>query len=216
MGILTGRFPDDIAIGADGGWPGWIVTIVPHAGGQETPHLDDSQSRGRWNVARVVEEQDAHDIARRFFIRARGSYHHFRFKDWADFECFREGDDRGRLTGSGTAWVINKVYASSDEFEYLRRLYRIVAGSEQIWRNGTLQVRNTHYTIDNDTGAVTSSTSWTGSLLEVACEFDILCRFDMQQFAARAEFRQPDPDAPSGATLHLSWPDIDIVEVREE
>jgi uncharacterized protein (TIGR02217 family) len=209
MGILSGRFPDDIAVGAEGGWPGWLVTIVEHAGGQETAHPDDPEHRGRWNVSRVVEEQSLHDVARRFFIRARGSLHHFRFKDHADFECPRTGDDRGRLVGSGTAWQIHKAYASSDDFEYLRRLYRIVDGTDRIWRNGTLQTRNTDYTIDENTGEVASAVSWTGSVLEVECEFDVLCRFDMERLSARLEFRQAD------GVLHLQWPDIDIVEVRE-
>jgi uncharacterized protein (TIGR02217 family) len=209
MGILSGRFPDDIAVGAEGGWPGWLVTIVSHAGGQETPHLDDDESRGRWNVARVVEEQDLHDEARRFFIRARGSFHYWRFKDHADFECFRTGDDRGRLVGSGTNWQAHKVYASSDDFEYLRRLYRIVEGTDRIWRNGSLMTRDTHYTIDEDTGVIVSSGEWDGDLLEFACEFDVLCRFDMDRLSARLEFRQRD------GVLHLQWPDIDIVEVRE-
>jgi uncharacterized protein (TIGR02217 family) len=215
MGILTGRFPDDIAVGAEGGFPGWFLTIVQHAGGQETPHLDDPESLGRWNVARVVEVQGLHDAARRYFIRARASFHHFRFKDWKDYECARSGDDEGRLVGSGTLWTINKVYAAGDTFEYVRRLYRIVDGTDQIWRNGSLMVRNTDYTIDEDTGEVISAVEWDGDTLEVACEFDVLCRFDMDRMAARAEFRQPDEEAPSGATLHLSWPDIDIVEVRE-
>jgi uncharacterized protein (TIGR02217 family) len=209
MGILSGRFPDDISVGAEGGWPGWMVTIIGHAGGQETANLDDPESRGRWNVARVVEEQSLHDIARRFFIRARGPYHYFRFKDHADFEAPRTGDDKGLLLGSGTSWTVNKVYADSDEFEYIRRLYRIVDGSERIWRNGALQTRTTHYTIDNDSGIVTSLSSWTGDTLEIECEFDVLCRFDMDRLSARLEFRQQD------SVLHLQWPDIDIVEVRE-
>jgi uncharacterized protein (TIGR02217 family) len=209
MGILTGRFPEDISVGAEGGWAGWLVTIVEHAGGQETAHLNDVESRGRWNCARVVEDEALHNVARRFFIRARGSFHHFRFKDHADFECARTGDDKGLLMGSGTAWTIHKSYADSDTFEYVRRLYRIVSGTDQIWRNGTLMVRNTDYSIDNDTGEITASGEWDGDTLEVACEFDILCRFDMDRLSARLEFRQND------GTLYLQWPDIDIVEVRE-
>jgi uncharacterized protein (TIGR02217 family) len=150
-----------------------------------------------------------HDVARRFFIRARSSYHYFRFKDHADFECSRTGDDRGRLVGSATSWAIHKVYASSDDFEYLRRLYRIVEGTDRIWRNGVLMVRNTDYVIDEDTGEVVSAVEWDGDLLEVACEFDVLCRFDVDRLSARLEFRQ------NTGELYLQWPDIDIVEVRE-
>ena len=86
---------------------------------------------------------------------------------------------------------------------------RIVAGSAQIWRNGTLQTITTDYTLDIDTGIVTSVSSWAGATLEVACEFDVLCRFDTPAFKPRLEFRVDD------SRMLFKWDDIDIVEVRE-
>lgn len=213
MGVLTTRFPDDIALGADGGWPGWLVTIVEHAGGQETPNLDDAQPRGRWNVARALERFNKHETARRHFIMARGRFHRFRFKDWGDYVCERTGEDRGELVGGGSAWQLTKTYAAADAtYKYRRSLTRIVAGSEQVWRNAALQTRNTHYTIDNDTGILTSAASWTGDTLEMACQFDVLCRYDVERLRSTIEYR-----LTSGATdFLLRWDDIDIVECREE
>lgn len=209
MGILTGWYPDDIARGAVGGHGIWRNTIVGHQGGYETPNLDWQDARGEWNVARAIERYSKHEVARSHYYKARGTYHYFRFKDWLDFACARTGNDKGRLTGSGTAWQINKVYGSDDaSFEYVRPLYRI-KDSLQIWRNGSLQTLTTHYTVNMDTGGVTSAASWTGDTLEVACNFGVLCRYDTPQFAPRLVHRKV------GGELLLQWADISIVEVRE-
>jgi uncharacterized protein (TIGR02217 family) len=208
MAVLTGRFPDDIAKGAEGG-PGWDVTFVQHAGGHETTHLNDPHPTWRWNVARAVEKLAKHEVARRHYFLSRSGYHQFRFKDHTDYLCPRTGSDKGRLVGASTAWTINKVYGAGASQEYVRRLYRIVAATESIWRNGTLQVRNTHYTINNDTGAVTAATSWTGDTLEVACQFDVLCRYDTARLSARVLARGAD------SLLRIHWADIDIVSVVE-
>jgi uncharacterized protein (TIGR02217 family) len=210
MGILTDPYPEDIAKGAEGGWAGWLVTIVSHAGGHETPHLDDPHPRGRWNVARAVEALGKHEVARRHFIKARGPFHHFVFKDHSDHTCTRTGADRGALVGAGTSWQLHKDYGADDAtFHYARRLYRIVALTDQIWRNGALQARGSDYTIDNATGIVTSAVSWTGATLEAACQFRVLCRYDTDRLAARVMAR-----APTGV-LKMHWADIDIVGVRE-
>lgn len=211
MAVLTTRFPDDIARGAEGGWPGWLVTVIEHAGGQETPNLDDANPRGRWNVARALERLSTHETARRHFIMARGQYHRFRFKDWADFIAARTGSDRGQLSGTTTTWQMVKTYAADDAtFKYQRTLTRVVALSEQVWKNGVLQTRGSDYTIDNDTGVITSSISWAAATLEMACEFDVLCRYDVERLSAVLEFRL------TGTDFLLRWSDIDIVEVREE
>lgn len=210
MGILAERFPDDIARGAEGGHGYWKATIVSHEGGYETPNLDWQDARGEWNVARALELTGKHEKARSYFYKARGMFHHWRFKDWLDFRCARAGNDKGRLTGTTTAWQIAKAYGTDEpSFEYVRPLKRIAAGTVQIWRNGALQTLATHYTVDHDTGIVTSAASWAGDTLEVACEFDVLCRFDTPRFSPRLEHRRADN------TMLFRWADINIVEVRE-
>lgn len=210
MGILASRFPDVIARGALGGHGIWQATIVRHEGGYETPNLDWQDARGEWNVARAIELTGKHELARAHYYKARGMYHWFRFKDWLDFAAARTGNDKGRLTGATTTWQINKVYGADEpSFEYLRPLKRIVAGSERLWLNSVLQTRTTHYTIDNDTGIVTSLASWAGGTLEVQCEFDVLCRYDTPAFAPRLVDRRRD------GQMLFDWGDITIVEVRE-
>jgi uncharacterized protein (TIGR02217 family) len=205
MGILSARFPDDIARGAEGGHGYWSTTIVDHQGGFETANLDWLQARGQWNVARALELTGKHEIARSHFYKARGAFHHFRFKDWHDFKCARTGIDKGRLTGASTTWQINKVYGTDEpDFEYIRPLFRIVAGTVSVWISGVLQVG---YTVDNDTGIITGAMSEDA---EVSCQFDVLCRYNVQRFAARLDYRLDESRSV------IAWPDIDIVEVREE
>ena len=149
MGILADRLPDDIERGAEGGHGYWKATIVTHEGGYETPNLDWQDARGEWNIGRALEFNGQHEAARSHYYKARGMFHHWRFKDWLDFKCSRTGNDRGRLTGATTAWQINKVYGVDEpSFEYVRPLKRIVAGTVQVWVNGTLKTITTDYTVN--------------------------------------------------------------------
>lgn len=210
MATLPGRFPDDIARGAEGGHGHFSTTIVTSAGGYEARNQNWSAARGRWNVGFAVKQNALHEVARAHFYKARGAYHTFRFKDWDDFRAARTGVDKVRLTGSTTAWQLNKVYGSDDATnEYIRPLKRIVSGSLRVWRNNTLQTVATHYTINHDTGVVTSLASWAGDTLEAECEFDVLCRYELDEFTARLVYRRSDADMLS------LWDNIAIVEVRE-
>lgn len=213
MGVLSGRFPTDISRGAEGGHANFDVAIVMLAGGQEVPNLNWDYARGRWNVARVIEATNSHLVARRHFIKARGRFHYFRFKDPFDYLCSREGDDRGRITavsGGGGTLQINKVYGADEpSFEYVRPLTRIVALTELVWHNGTPQTRGSDYTIDNDTGIITPGSAWDAEDVEVQCEFDCLCRYDTSGFNVQHVAGQYP-----GSNL-LNWANIDIIEVRE-
>lgn len=209
MGTLASRLPVDIERGAEGGL-GWKTSIVSHQSGHETATLEWEDHRGEWNIARAIERTGKHEDARRHLYKCRGAFHDFRFKDWMDFGCTRTGTDRGRLTGTTTTWQINKAYGTDEAtFEYVRPLYRIVAGTLQVWRNAALQTVTTHYTVNMDTGVITSLASWAGDTLEVACEFDVLCRYDTQRLNARLVHRRGD-----GVQL-IKWDDIAIVEKRE-
>lgn len=208
MAELTQRYPDCIAVGAEGGHGYWPVEIIEHSGGQETATLMSADARGRWNVSRIVEETGQFELARSHFYKARGRFHYFRFKDHHDFTCSKTGNERGRLVGSATTWQMSKVYGADESgFEYVRSLYRIVAASESIWRNGALQTRGADYTITNNGGVVTSAVSWSGSSLEMSCEFDCLCRYDTERVNAVVMFRR------GNGSYAIDWSGIDIVEV---
>lgn len=210
MGIVTQRFDQDIEKGAEGGHGHFKTGVVVSDGGFEDRNQEWEDARGKWSVSRALERTGKHEVGRRLFYKCRGRLHDFLFKDWNDFEVDRAGDDRGRLTGSGTAWQINKVYGADEPtFEYVRPLYRIVASTLQVWRNDVLQTLTTHYTLNDSTGVITSTSSWTGDTLEVACEFDVLCHFEFDEFIARLAHRLPDNDRL------FKWDRIQIVETRE-
>jgi uncharacterized protein (TIGR02217 family) len=211
MGILAGLYPEDIASGAVGMHGHFGVTIVEHQSGHETPNLDSTIARGRWNVARAIERTGQHEKARSHLYKARGRFHKFLFKDWTDCTCTRAGDDRGRLTGAGVTWQMGKVYGADEPaFEYVRPLHRIKPLSESIWVSGALQTRGSAYTIDNATGVVTSASSWVAGTIEMACEFYVLCRYDANGADPRLVHRR------LGGELWIDWQNIDIVEVRED
>jgi uncharacterized protein (TIGR02217 family) len=213
MGTLTERFPVDIARGAEGGHGHFKTTIATGHGGYEDRNGEWEDARGRWNVGRAVERSGKHERVRAHFYKARGALHDFRFKDWHDFTATRtatSSNEKGRLTGSGTAWQVGKVYGADEAtFEYVRPIYRLVAGTLQIWRNNTLQTLTTHYTVNENTGAVTSVSSWTGDTLECAFQFDVLCRYELDEFSARLAHRTPN------AVMLFDWSRIAIIEVRE-
>jgi uncharacterized protein (TIGR02217 family) len=207
MGVLGQRFPDIIARGAIGAHGHFSTTIVEHQGGHETVNLDWPIAKGRWNVARAIERENKHALARRHFLKARGRFHRFLFKDWTDFAATRTGDDRGRVIAGPTGGTLQvcKVYGADEpDFEYVRPIYRLRTGL-QVWVSGALQGS---VTVDNDTGLITAA--WDPEDVELAFQFDVLCRYEVDGADPRLVHRRP-----TGEVL-LDWQNIDIVEIREE
>lgn len=213
MGMLATRLAEAIERGATGGHAFFDTRIVETSSGHEYAISNWSAARGRWNISQGLKRSDGtvsatrHESARNQLYMARGRRHKFRFKDWADFSCLRANGRLVQLTT--TTFRLAKVYGAEVAYEYVRALTRPVPLSEQIWINGIAQVRGVDYTVDNETGIVTSSVSWAAATREMACEFDVPVRFDVDRVNARIEHRRPD-----GAML-IRWEDIDLVEVRE-
>jgi uncharacterized protein (TIGR02217 family) len=223
MGFLATKFPDVIARGATGGHAHFQTEIVELLSGRESATSLWQFSRGRWNVSQglkaakpdgtLAPSARRHEAARDMLYMARGRRHHFRFKDWADHVCHRAN---GRLVLiSGNAYRIAKVYGSEVAHEYVRTLTRPVAGTVQVWIGGVLQVGG--YTVDTSstdfvdgtTGVLTFS-SPPGGALEVACEFDVPCRFDVDRVDTTLVHRNG-----FDGTSFIEWDNIAIVEVRE-
>jgi uncharacterized protein (TIGR02217 family) len=210
---LVERLRDDIAAGLEGGHNYFDVTIVSFPSGNESRNLDTPVAKGRWNAARAIEFHAAHAWARAHFMKARGMFRTWRMKDYFDYEADRVAGDinaLGRLVGSGTIWQMSKVYGVDEpSFEYVRPLHCIVPGTDRIWVSGALQVNGVAYTLDDDTGIVTSASTWNPEQLEMACEFDVPCRYDTRGIEARHIF------GDDSARMLIRWENIDIVEVRE-
>lgn len=213
MGFLAKRFPPYISRGATGGHAFFDTTVVEVASGHETAIANWSASRGRWNVSQGVKRMDGQiddrrfEAVRDFLYMARGRLHRFRFKDWMDFRCARAN---GRLVQiTSTTFQISKVYGTEVAFEYVRSLTRPVPGSVQVWLAGVLQASPADYTVNTDTGVVTFASAPGAAAREVACDFDVPARFDIDRLDARLVHRRDD------GVLLMEWNDIPIVEVRE-
>lgn len=204
MGFLATRFPDNIARGALGG-PGYSTSVAEAFGGAEVRNINWSASRHKYNVSQGIKTGADATACDAFFRKARGRAHAFRFKDWADYQL-AVANSRLVLI-SGTTYQISKVYGADDAtYEEVRSLTRIVAGTLKVYSAGVLKTVTTDYTVDMDTGRVTTALG----TLTCSCEFDVPCRFNFDQKSASLVHRQAD------GTMVVQWEGIDIVEVIGE
>lgn len=204
MGVLAQRFPDDIARESIGGHGYFGVEIASVPSGRESAQLNSEDGRGRWNVSQGIKEEAQQRVLEAFFYMARARFHWWRFKDWTDFELERANS---RLIPiSSTTFQLAKVYGDEAAFEYVRRLHRLVNGTLRVWKDNVL----TAVTVNIDTGVITFAAAPGAAVLEASCEFDVLCRFDVDGREARLVHRNPD-----GSRL-IAWENISVVEVIEE
>ena len=208
MAVLNRRFPELIARGAEGGRARFSTLVVETGSGQETTNQLWQRMRGRWNIARALEKSGRYEEARDFFIMARGRAHSFRFRDWKDYQVTRAASRLVQITS--TTFRLSKVYGDDPEFEYVQPLWRLVAGTVRVWKDGALQASPANYTVDVDTGIVTFASAPGAADLEAEAEFDILCRFDIDHEDGQLVHRRSDGE------FFVKWDSIDIVESREE
>jgi len=204
MGFLTERFPDNVARGALGG-PGYSTGIATAIGGAESRNINWAEARHKYNVSQGIKTGTDERECDAFFRKARGRAHAFRFKDWADYRL-AVADSRLVLI-SGTTYQVSKVYGADEAtYEEVRSLTRLVAGTLRVYSAAVLQVEGVGYTVNMDTGRVTTALG----TLTAACEFDVPCRFDFDQKSTSLVYRRGD------GTMLVQWDGIDIVEVLDE
>jgi len=204
MAELSQRFPDDIARGARGG-AGYSTTVVAAFGGGEDRNINWPEARHRYDVSYAVKSMDRARVCDAHFRKARGRAHSFRFKDWTDFQLAR-ADSRLVLV-SGTTYQLCKVYGADEPaFEEVREIRRIVAGTLSVYSVDTLLVAGVDYTVDVDTGRITTASG----TLTASCEFDVPCRYDFDEKDATLVHRKPD------GTVLIEWSGIRLVEVLDE
>jgi uncharacterized protein (TIGR02217 family) len=218
MAWMSVPMPDLIARGATGGL-GFKTTVLQAASGVERSVQEWSYAQGRWNISQALKKAKAdgalvpdrarHEAARDHLFMARGRGHFWPFKDWTDFGCHR---NHGRLVQlTSTTFQVCKVYGTDPTFEYVRRITRPRSGTVQVWLDGALQ--SSGYTVDygdDDPGGVVTFTSPPGAAVrEVACEFYVPCRYEVDGVSARLVHRRPD------GVQFIDWAGIDIVERKE-
>jgi uncharacterized protein (TIGR02217 family) len=204
MAELAQRFPDRIARGASGG-VSYSTTVVTAFGGGERRNINQEEGRRRYDVSQAVKDDADARECDAFFRKARGKAHTFRFKDWFDY-VLEPADSRLVLVSAGV-YQISKVYGADEpDFEEVVPLRRIVDGTLTVYSSGTPLTEGAGYTVDIDTGLVTTASG----TLTARCEYDVPCRFDFDEKDATLVHRRRD------GSILVEWSGIRIVEVLGE
>jgi uncharacterized protein (TIGR02217 family) len=203
---LPKRFPDNIASEPAGG-PGFLTEIAATAAGFEQRDERWPESVHAFDFSQGVKSTTDFKLIEAHFRMARGRLHHFRVRDWADFNCLRAAGRLVMLTS--TTFQIHKVYGDLEAFEELRKITRVYPGSLQVWKDGALQTLTTHYDVDEETGVVEFVSSPGEADLGCALQFDVPCRYDTDQLQATLVVLNTRGDS------YHAWKTVPLKEVRE-
>ncbi len=103
------RFPDRIALGAEGG-PTFATIITTSTGGHEQRQANWAEARRRYNVATGLKGRADVEALLAFYIARRGQLRGFRFKDWSDYQLPRQLI--GITDGTQATFPLVKLYSS--------------------------------------------------------------------------------------------------------
>jgi uncharacterized protein (TIGR02217 family) len=200
------RFPERIALGAEGG-PAFSTTIIASSGGHEQRQANWAAARRRWNVGTGLKQRADVEALIAFYLARQGRLHGFRFKDWSDYAMPRTAI--GTTNGSTASFPLSKLYVSGG-VTVSRRITRPVAGTVRCWVDGVERSAGggpTEFQVNTATGVITLGDSLVALLampVEAQCEFDVPARFETDAL---------------GLTLRThdigEWSDIPVVEIRE-
>jgi uncharacterized protein (TIGR02217 family) len=200
------RFPEKIALGAEGG-PTFATIVTTSTGGHEQRQANWAEARRRYNVATGLRQRTDVEALLAFYIARRGQLRGFRFKDWSDYQLPRQ--PIGVTDGTTAIFPITKLYSSGGE-SVLRRITRPVAGTVRCWVAGTertLGPGGAQIQVNLATGVITLGAALRGPAglpVEASCEFDVPTRFDTD--ALSLTLRTHDIG---------EWSSIPVVELRE-
>jgi uncharacterized protein (TIGR02217 family) len=199
-------FPEDISYGSSGG-PGFNTTIIELSSGSEQRNQNWSQQRATYDVSHGIKTREQMEHLLEFFAARRGKAYGFRFKDWMDFTLPRtiigrqaEGVN-GRYTCPDGAF---KVYEPETAYSFIRPITKLVPGTVQLWIGGAeVGAGAIPYYVNYNTGAVTYDNVGSGQTVEIAAEFHVPVRFDIDDMkVTHDDFEQ------------MSWPSIPLVEIK--
>ena len=227
-GYLTGvRLPEDVERGAVGG-PRFKTTVLELDSGFEKRNIDWTQGRAEYDLGFGLLQKfqadpsglktDLDDLIHLFYI-VQGRAFSFRMKDWSDYEIGREngtnitaqlialGDDT-----TGPFQIFKRYTVGSNTYD--RIITKLVPDTVEIFIDAVLQVEDTDYTLNDDTGEITMtghgallSTGGTGpggeEVLTIRVDFDVHVRLDSDELKINMEIFSAG-----------SWPNIVLVELR--
>lgn len=207
MAWITTEFPRRIAMGMLCE-PSWSVSVASLNNGDEQRNLNWTQTRHTYDASLAVRnETDYADVLKHFHM-ARGRFHTFPLKDPVDYRVQQsQGVIRLDQDDSPSTPQLYKQYGTGT-YAYYRRITRPKQGTLTLVSGGSPLTEGVDYTIDYDTGAVTTGVAiagitWTG-------EFYVPCRYDMDKLPSRVVDRNG-----SHGELLIEASSIILVEVRE-
>jgi len=209
MAYLDQRFPVRVAAGAQGG-PGFSTSVVTLGSGAEARNQNWSRSRHSYDVSHGVKNSADFDSVGAHFRMARGRANHFRFKDWADFSCLQADSTLTQITT--TTFQATKRYGAVTALRESRKLTRLVSGTVIVYNTGspvTQAAGPGNCLVDLETGIVTFGTAPGAVTLQIACQFDVPCRYDADQMTATLVHRN------ANGTSLMGWESVPLVEVYE-
>ncbi len=196
------RFPTDISYDSAGG-PEFSTDVVKVGSGFESRNQNWTYPLERWNVAYGVTTLERMQVLYEFFMARRGRAFGFRFKNHDDYllvaQLIAIGD------GVDDEFQIVKTYEDAGPAPLTRKISKPVDGTIVVSVGGVVQVEDVNYTIDYATGLITfasGSTPGSGEDVEVAGQFDVPMRFDVDFLPSRLS-----------TYLHRAA-DVPLVEVR--
>jgi uncharacterized protein (TIGR02217 family) len=209
------RFPDAIALGAEGG-PMFSTDIAELASGYESRNITWDSPRHVYDVTLLNRPQTELDTLKAFFLAIRGMGHGFRFKDWSDYSATSTVGLLGTGVGTGVAtYQMSKRYTSG-AVNTDRQIKKPVSGTITVYKNAVAQTivpsapGSGQVSIDYTTGIVTfgGTAPGGGDTITWAGEFDVPVRFDTDSMR---------PAITRGGTLSqylATWDRIPIREIR--
>lgn len=180
--FVDSRLPENIEQGAQGG-PMFNTWITEVDSGYEKRNINWSQARAKYSISYGIQGQADFDAVRAFFYARRGRAVGFRFKDWTDFQ-FDQVIATGTAADTRTQFQVFKRYVS-DGYYYDRTLYKLVAGTVTVFKNGA-QITS-GFSVNPNTGIVTLSKPLNeNDVIEAKGEFDVPVRFDTDELTLTA------------------------------
>ena len=178
------RFPEAIAIGAQGG-PERRTEIVTLASGHAARNAPWAQSRRRWDAGLGMRSHDDLAVIVEFFEARRGQLNGFRWRDPLDHRSGAPSapvspmdQPLGTGDGSETRLQLVKVYGDGAD-AYERVIDKPVAGTVVAALDGVVQFEGADFTVDETTGEATFLLPPdAGVAVTAGFEFDVPVRFD--------------------------------------
>lgn len=192
------RFPEKISYGAQGG-PEYAVDITKTKAEYEQRNLTRPEGLCKYDVTQGVKRRRQYDELLTFFRARKGKLYGFRYKDWLDYKAFDQTIGTG--DGTTTSFQLTKIYADEAGYD-IRIISKPVQNTVIIYLNGIFSP-TTDWSCDFTTGIITFVTPPASSAQITAdFEFDVPCRFDIDQMAASFDDFQV-----------INWQNISLVEV---